>query len=293
MKVGLSIYSLFDAIKKREMTVEQAIQWMADNGAEHFEVVGFVMDLMEGNLTAEERADIICRKAQEVNLQISTYCVAANLLDPDPVQADIEFEKIKANIEIAHRLGAKVMRSDLSAWGRPREENVIENFDRDLPYLISCCQKLADYAAKYDITLTIENHGTYINGGDRVRRLIQGVNRENYRCTLDIGNAICVDENPLICVEALLPYAVSVHFKDFYLRDNPIEFGDGDWMATNYGRWFRGAIVGHGELPVYKIMKRIKDFGYDGDISIEFEGMEDSRIGSKIGMDNVRRLANL
>lgn len=293
MKIGLSIYSLFAAIKNDEMDIEQAIQWMANNGAEHFEVVGFVVDLMKGDLTNEQKADIIRKKAQQVNLRISAYCIAANIIDKNPEIAKAEFEKIKVHIDIAHRLGTKVIRSDLSAWGRAKEDNVIENFDNDLPTLISCCQQLADYAAQYGITLTIENHGTYINGGDRVRRLILGVNRPNYKCTLDIGNSICVDENPLVCVETLLPFVASIHFKDFYLRDNPIEFGEGEWMSTNYGRFFRGAIVGHGELPVHKIMKRIKDYGYDGDISIEFEGMEDSRIGSKIGMDNVRRLANL
>lgn len=190
-------------------------------------------------------------------------------------------------------MGAKVVRSDLSAWGRTREENVIENFDRDLPKLISYCQELADYAAQYDITLTVENHGTYVNGGDRVRRLILGVNRKNYKCTLDVGNAICVDEDPMVCIEALLPFATMIHFKDFYIRENPLEFGNGNWQATNNGRWFRGSIVGHGDLPVYKIMQRVKEYGYDGDVSIEFEGMEDSLVGAKISMENVKRLASL
>ena len=39
-------------------------------------------------------------------------------------------------------------------------------------------------------------------------------------------------------------------------------------------------------------MKIVKRSGYDGYLTVEFEGMEDSKIGSKIGMDNVRRLWN-
>ncbi len=38
-----------------------------------------------------------------------------------------------------------------------------------------------------------------------------------------------------------------------------------------------------------EVAKIIKESGYDGYISVEFEGMEDCRKGSKIGMDNVRR----
>jgi sugar phosphate isomerase/epimerase len=36
----------------------------------------------------------------------------------------------------------------------------------------------------------------------------------------------------------------------------------------------------------------VKQSGYDGYISVEFEGMEDCQTGSRIAMDNVRRLWN-
>ena len=39
MKTGISLYSLSRAINAKEMTVVQAIEWMAENGAEHVEIV--------------------------------------------------------------------------------------------------------------------------------------------------------------------------------------------------------------------------------------------------------------
>lgn len=41
---------------------------------------------------------------------------------------------------------------------------------------------------------------------------------------------------------------------------------------------------------MYGVFRVLKQSGYDGYISVEFEGMEDCRTASCIAMDNVRRL---
>jgi sugar phosphate isomerase/epimerase len=189
------------------------------------------------------------------------------------------------------------MRSDFTKWGRPPEANVIENFERDLPKLVDICRQVADYAAGQGITFTVENHGTYINGGDRVRRLITAVDRENFRCTLDIGNGLCMDEDPMVTVQTLLPFAATVHFKDFIVRKDgtacgasgPAKFEVAAWLTTNYGNYVKGTIVGDGDVDVVRIAKYIKASGYDGAVSIEFEGMEECKAASKISLQNVKR----
>jgi sugar phosphate isomerase/epimerase len=52
----------------------------------------------------------------------------------------------------------------------------------------------------------------------------------------------------------------------------------------------RGAIVGQGDIDMPEVIRIIKNSGYDGYISVEFEGMEDCRIGSRIGIDNAKRV---
>ena len=287
MQIGLSIYSLLDAMNNG-MSLEDALQWIKDNGADHVEIVEFAV-----HPEIEGVVERIRTKTQEIGLRISGYCTPGNVLSGDPEKDRAAVETLKGQIDIAHRLGAPLIRCDLSTWGRAPEDNVIENFQRDLPWLIEVCRELADYAANYGMTLTVENHGTYINGGDRVRQLILGVGRPNFRCTLDVCNAICVDEDPQVCMTALLPFAATVHFKDFYLRDDDLLLGESGWLKTNGGRYFRGSIVGQGELPVAKLMKRLKESGYDGDVCIEFEGVEDCRLGSRVSMANVRKLSEL
>ena len=41
MKFGFSIYSLWNAMRRGEMTVEEAFAWIAENGGDHIEIIDF------------------------------------------------------------------------------------------------------------------------------------------------------------------------------------------------------------------------------------------------------------
>ncbi len=288
MKVGLSTYSLVRLIRGGEMDVLEAIQWIGENGGEHVEIVPFGFDLVDN----DQLIDAIREKADEVGIEISNYAILANVIQEDEDAYKKEIERICTHVDIANKLGVKLMRHDVSAFSRPPEENIIANFQRDFSKMVDACTKIADYADQYGITTTIENHGFYVNGSDRVQALLNAVDRPNFKTTLDVGNFLCVDEDPLVGVKKNLPYTVMVHFKDFYIRPSYRDPGEGDWFRSNHGTYLRGSIIGHGDIDVWQAVKMIKDSGYDGYISIEFEGMEDCKVGSKIGMDNVRRIWN-
>jgi sugar phosphate isomerase/epimerase len=296
MKIGLSTYSLLDAIEKGEMTVLDAIEWIKENGGEHVEIVPFGFKF-DGN---EELADAIREKAKEVGIDVSNYSILADFLKDDEEEYKKEIKRVMREVDIAHRLGVKYMRHDVSSFRRPFEKNTIIHFEKDLPRMVEACRIIADYAAQYGITTTVENHGFYVNGGDRVLRLIDQVDRPNFKCTLDVGNFLCVDEDPIANIKKLLPYTVVIHMKDFYWRKAgrnpgvaiPFHCAGGTWFQTVSGNFIRGSIVGYGDLDIWEIVRIIKSSGFDGYISVEFEGLEDYRIGSKIGMDNLRRIWN-
>lgn len=288
MKIGLSTYSLVELIKSGEMSVLDAIQWIADNGGEHVEIVPFGFDLVNN----DELIEAIRNKADEVGVEISNYSILANLIYDNEEEYEKEIQRVMTHVDIANKLGVKSMRHDVSAFTRPAEENTIRNFERDLPKMVDACRRIADYAAKYGITTTVENHGFYVNGSDRVLRLIELVDRPNYKATLDVGNFMCVDEDSLVGIKKMLPCTEVVHLKDFYLRYPDNHPGEGKWFITNHGNLLRGAIIGQGEIDIWKAVKMIKESGFDGYITIEFEGMEESRLGSRIGMNNARRIWN-
>jgi inosose dehydratase len=283
MKLGLSTYSLSRAIQAKQMDVLQAIQWIKNNGGEHVEIVpvGFSLDDNPALI------DAIREKARKIHIDISNYAIGANFITDDQDAYEREIERVMRQVDIAHRLGIKSMRHDV-AW-RPIPESGIMNFEADLPRLVEACQQIADYAAQYGMTTNVENHGFYVQASDRVQRLVELVNRPNFKTILDIGNFMCVDQDPVVSVKKNLPYAFMIHLKDFYLRPAHQNPGEG-WFRTAGDNYLRGAIVGQGDMDMRTILSLIKKFGYNGYISLEFEGMEDCLAGSKIGLDNARRI---
>lgn len=285
MKVGLSSYSLLDAIKKGEMDILDVVEWIADNGGEHMEIVPYGFTLVD-NL---ELADAVRKKAEEVGIELSNYSMPANFVQETEEEFEKEVVRLKEHVDLLNRMGIKHMRHDVTAFTLPPEKNTIAYFENSLPQIVEGSRRIADYAAQFGITTTIENHGVAVQASDRVQRVLALVDRPNFKTTLDIGNFMCVDENSIVGVKKNLQYASLVHFKDFYFRPYYQDPGAGKWFKTSNGNFLRGAIVGQGDIEIREIINLIKDSGYDGYITVEFEGMEECKEGSKIGMDNVRR----
>ncbi|MFB5191331.1 sugar phosphate isomerase/epimerase family protein [Alicyclobacillus fastidiosus] len=283
MKIGLSTYSFYRELKNGEMSVLDVVEWIAENGGEHVEIVPMGYSFEE----QPELVEQIRETAQRVKLDVSNYAIGANFTQEDDEAYEAEIERVLKEVDIASRLGVKLMRHDV-AW-RPAPEATIHQFEQDLPRLRDACRRVAMYADRYGITTSVENHGFFVQHSDRVQRLVEAVARDNFKTTLDVGNFLCVDENPCVATQKNLPYASMVHLKDFYVRSPEYDPGQG-WFRSSGGHYLRGAIVGHGDVPMWQVVKAIKESGYDGYISIEFEGMEDSQTGSKIGMENARRI---
>lgn len=282
MKLGISSYSLQGAMNAKEMTILDVVQWVADQGGEHVEIVPISFNLAEDAALA----DAIRQKAEAVGIEISNYAIGANFLTED---YENEIERVKKEVDIAHRLGVKLMRHDV-AWKAPNEISIRE-FDQDLPRMAEACRRIAEYAAQFDIVTSVENHGYYVQASDRVQRLIHAVDKENFKTTLDTGNFLCVDEDPVVAVKKNISYASMVHVKDFYRRTSPLGLGEG-WFPSSSGNYLRGAITGHGDINLPEVLKVIKHSGYDGYISIEFEGMENCEKAAKISFENVRSIWN-
>lgn len=282
MKLGISSYSLYQAMHQGRMNILEAAEWIAEIGAEHIEIVpnlGFDFD------STPELEEQLKEKTRALGLEMSGYCIGANFVMKPEAEYEAEIAKVLAEVDRANRLGIKLMRHDVAS----REDTSIVRFNEDLEKAAAACRIIADHAVGYGITTSVENHGYYVQASDRVQALIHAVDRPNFKTTLDVGNFVCVDENPVTAVKSNLPYASMVHIKDFYIRPSYRNPGEG-WFRSAGGNYLRGAIAGHGDLDLREILRAIKSSGYDGFLSIEYEGMEDCLTGTKIAFDNVRRI---
>lgn len=285
MKLGISSYSLYQAMQQKRMDILQVIEWIAEQKADHVELVpelGF--DIEQEGLIEQIR-----EKTQSLDLDISNYAVGGNFASDDDREIQAELGKVFRHVDIAHQLGVDRMRHDVM-W-LPASEATTAKFEADFEKLVSVCRQVADYASQYGITTSIENHGYHVQTSERVLRLLHAVDRENFKITIDIGNFMVADENSAAAVKKVIPYASMVHFKDFYFRPAPYRFHQ-NWMPTIAGNYVRGAVFGYGNIDTEAIGGILLDAGYDGPISIEFEGHEDCLYGTSLGMDNARKLLN-
>ncbi|QMV41190.1 sugar phosphate isomerase/epimerase family protein [Cohnella cholangitidis] len=281
MKLGVSSYCFWQDMQAGRMDIMQAIGKIAEMGGVHVEIVPLGFDLAHN----PELIGAITKKASEVGIEISNYAIGANFAGLDDRAYEMEIERVKREVDIAVGLGVKLMRHDVANSA----DRSIRQFAKDLPRLAEACRRIADYAAQYGITTSVENHGYYIQASDRVQALINEVDRSNFRTTLDIGNFVCVDENPVVAVRNNISYASIVHVKDFYIRPEASDPGEG-WFKSNGGSYLRGAIVGHGDLDIRSALRIVRDSGYEGYLSVEFEGMEPCVNATKLAFNNVRRL---
>jgi sugar phosphate isomerase/epimerase len=284
MKIGLSSYSLSRAIASGQLGILEAIDWIANAGGEHMEVVpGGAWDSHTPGLPEK-----LAARAKEAGIDLSSYTIGANFVNDDADARAREVARVKGEVDIAARLGVKFMRYD-AGW-RAIPDSTLENFEKDLPLVADCCREVASYAAKYGITCSVENHGYHFQNCERVRRLVKMVDLPNYRTTLDVGNFLCADGDPVASVRDNIDIASFIHFKDFFRRTagNP-PIGEG-WSRTRAGHFLRATVIGHGSVELVPIVKIIKDSGYDGYISVEFEGKEDCLWACKVSLDNARKL---
>lgn len=298
MLLGLSSYSLDPVIASGEMTLLEAIDWAAAQGAECMEMVPFAFKFMDDERKIDsEFIKSVVRRANDAGIKLVNYSVLADLCKEDPAELRDEVERVKRHVDVAAELGVPVMRHDVSAFRRPHGENGLEYFEKLMPLMVDSAGEIADHAAKYGITTLIENHGFFANGCDRVERILRAVNRDNYGLLLDTGNIACVDEDPAAAAHRLAAQARMIHLKDFYIRkrdpgDSTMFDCGGHWFRSMAGRFLRGSILAQGDLDIWEILGEIKHSGYDGAIAIEFEGFEEPKYASKVGLDNARRIWN-
>ena len=296
MKIGMSSYCLDREIEQGCMTLPECIDWAARQGADCLELVPFAFRFDDPATGKIDTALIksVRRRAQDAGIELVNYSVLADLCrEGDALAA--EKARIRHEIDIAAELGVPRMRHDVTAFRRPLAQNTLTDFDRWLPVLAESAKRVTEHAKKLGVMTLIENHGFFANGCDRVERILNAVNDDNYGLLLDTGNIICVDEDPSAAALALAPLTRMIHLKDFYIRKR--DPGDttqfdcgGHWFRSKAGKYLRGAILAQGDLDIYEILGTIKHSGYDGDIAIEFEGLEDGRYATGVGISNARRI---
>ncbi|MCT1774963.1 sugar phosphate isomerase/epimerase [Brachybacterium sp. p3-SID957] len=291
IRFGFSSYSFHSKLTAGEMTLPEVIDWVAASEGEHLELAS-LSEQAEAPVPsiASDPAyvDEIREKAASAGVTLSNLAVSADFTSGDEAEVARQVARVKQYVDLAERLGIERMRHDVAGHaGLSGDDTPL--FEQALPSIAAASKEIARYAAAKGITTSLENHGFFVQSADRVRRIIHAVDEPNFRTTLDVGNFVCVDEQPEVSVAQNLPYAMVVHVKDFYIR--PAEHAPGEgWFRSRGGKHLRGAVVGNGDIDLRAVARAIKESDFSGYAAIEFEGWEDCLIGCSRGIAGAKRL---
>lgn len=269
MKLGVSSYSFQRYINDGRMTQFDVPAKAKEMG---FDAVEFI-DLCRKNgetLSHDEMmayAREIRAEAERVGIEISAYTISASLYQESAESSQAEVERLCRMVDVAETLGAKIMRHD-ACWTLTKTGSG-RSFDLMLPTIAQNARVVTAYAKERGIKTCVENHGFIAQDSDRMERLYNAVNDENFGLLVDMGNFLCVDEDPALAVSRVAPYAIHVHIKDFTRETD-------QGLVTRACNRILGCTAGDGVVPVQQCLAILKKAGYDGVVSLEYEGRDDA-----------------
>ena len=284
MKFGVSAYS-FRHVLKAGKTYFDVCDMAREMGYEGIEFIDLNLDHGCGQQTTEEMAQALRVYCEKIGLPIIAYTIGADFLNGRDCPPAQEAERVKRCVDIADILGAKILRHD-AFWKLESIRSWREAVDAIAPAV----REVAEYAERKGIVTCSENHGMIMQDSERMEYMINRVNHKNYGWLVDIGNFLCADEEPQHAVGVAAPYAVHVHVKDFIFKKGTEDQPTGRWITTRGGNYIRGTVVGHGAVPVRPCMNILKRAGYNGYVSVEFEGAEDTLEALKQAIEFLRRV---
>jgi sugar phosphate isomerase/epimerase len=271
MKTSMMMYSLSTLVREGKMDVPGFVNLCAE-----MKIDG--VELFNSYWKDRDKEPVEAKKAME-KLGVAMACldVGSDLAHLDPAKRAEGLDTLKKGLDIAAFLGAKVVLSH-GSYGHEEPE---------APALfIEGLRVATDYASKRGIILTIENAGKMCGRSSQVLDIVKGVNSPWFQATIDIGNFVIPGEDCVSAVRKLCPYVAHVHAKNFVEIAPPPGSPPGK-------KAFRGSVLNRGVVDVAACIKAIKDSGFDGYLSLEYEGKVDEKSAVAEGMAYMKKLMQL
>ena len=210
------------------------------------------------NLAGDNRLSIP-RTVESFGLSITSVAGYNDFASHVTDELQTQIERLENYCKLAADLNVNIVRA---MGGDPKPglsksqmiENVIQGF------------KIAvEMAGQYGVILALENHGTIINDGPALMKIIDEVASDNLRLTLDTGNfcwaGFSLDES-YEYFKQLVPYVANVHLKD---------------VVFDAGNEALFVPLGQGKMDLRMILTLLAGHGYQGALLCEYEGMGDPK----------------
>ncbi len=283
MKIGVSSYSFAQYTRAGKMNYFDAIEKAKEMGFDGIEFSGLPAEYVEQDARIEF-AQKLREHAEKTGIEISAYLTSGCFVQETCEALEVEVARLKNEIDVAKTLGVSLMRHDIM-YKLPQ----YRTFNSVVKEIAPAIREVTEYAASVGIKTMFENHGRVLQDYDRVEKLIDEVGHPNFGLLIDIGNFMCADIDNVACVSRLANLAFHGHLKDFRRFEYGTNYSLKSTFKTRAQTSLLGCAVGEGDARSAQCMSILRDQGYDGYLTIEYEGPEDCIEGIKKGLDFYRK----
>jgi sugar phosphate isomerase/epimerase len=233
-------------------TLEEFLDYIADAGFQSCEIqCGDIWAADDPN--PEKRAEFIAGYMRERNLRASSLTAGNNFCTKDDDVLTAQVERLKTVCDLADILGTKIFRTDAGWPGEdPRPgivwvDRVVEGLERAL-----------EFAEPRGFKFALDNHGNVTNEWPVQLMIFEKLQSPAVGANLDTMNYRWYGHSLSFLKEiyaAIAPHTIHTHLKD----------------GVGSRETYSGKVLGEGEIPLEFAVKCLKDAGYAGDWTAEYE----------------------
>ena len=254
--IAVSTYSFWRFRDDSKMAVEQCIEQASAMGFDGVEILHRQMGREDNGYLQQLK-----QTALREGVPLCGFSIHQGFVSPDEGERQKNVDHTIKCIELAYAMGIPTMRLNTGRWNttksfdqlmkdrgvEPRLEGYTD--DQGFEWVISSIERCLKKAEQCGVTMGLENHWGLGLTPEGVMRIVNAVNSPWLQVTMDTGNFL---EDPYDRLAMLAPKTIYVQAKTY--------FGGGIWYAL--------------DLDYPRIAKMLRNTGYDGWISLEFEGKE-------------------
>ncbi len=222
------------------------------------------LELLAVQFASEDRKYINELKQKAVANALDIYALSLhhNFVNPDSKIRKEQVDFVLRWLDHAKALGAPIVRVFGGRWGTVANftelmaRNGLEEplpgyeYEEGIEWNIQAFKECAKKAEDLGIVLALENHWGLTYSAQGVLDILNGVDSPALKVALDCGNFL---ENTYEQLEMLAPHAALVHAKCYH--------GGGIFYTL--------------DIDYPRVVRMLKDVGYNGYLSIEYEGKAD------------------
>jgi sugar phosphate isomerase/epimerase len=243
----------FHSVALDQVPVEEAMALVARHGYDAIELNAETLPWAEPHVTPETDQDTrqrISILAQDLGLGISAISAHVSLIDPDPATRADALGFTRGCIDLAVDLGAPVVHG-LSGPLAPGVEE-----PEAWEWLTSAVMESADHANSQGVLFAFEaiaNH--LISRTEELQQLMNRVGDNRLWVNFDPSHFQVMGDDPVTAAQRLAGQTVHVHLKD----------------AQGVPEDFTFPPLGEGRIDFDRMVGELRDRGYDGVLSAEYE----------------------